>query len=194
MKDMKDSKWTKFVISIVYSLIGIALIAWPDKVEDVICSILAVCVIVVGLAKLIGYAVTKVESRISNDTNGFAVGISFVILGIFLWFKGTIIIAIIPFILGLMITYKGLEGVQNVLNFRKFGYDLNKGVLIVSLAITAFGILVMMNPFSTADFLFLMLGIGLLISAIADLISDIAFTRQMKKAPVVEVTEEKTEM
>ena len=194
MKDMKDSKWTKFVISIVYSLIGIALIAWPDKVEDVICSILAVCVIVVGLAKLIGYAVTKVESRISNDTNGFAVGISFVILGIFLWFKGTIIIAIIPFILGLMITYKGLEGVQNVLNFRKFGYDLNKGVLIVSLAITAFGILVMMNPFSTADFLFLMLGIGLLVSAIADLISDIAFTRQMKKAPVVEVTEEKTEM
>lgn len=194
MKDTKDSKLTKFVISLVYILIGIALIAWPSKVEDVICSILAVCVIVVGLAKLIGYSVTKVESRISNDTNGFAVGISFVILGIFLWLKGTIIIAIIPFILGLMITYKGLEGVQNVLNFKKFGYDLNKGVLIVSLVITAFGILVMMNPFSTANFLFLMLGIGLLVSGIADLISDIAFTRQMKKAPVVEVTEEKTEI
>ena len=183
-RNMKDAKISKFATSIAYILIGVVLIMWPNKVEDVICSVLAACVVVVGLAKLIGYSVTKVESRISNDTNGFAIGISLVILGIFLWLKGTIIIAIIPFLLGLMITYKGLEGVQNVLNFKKFGYGVNKGVLIVSLVITAFGVLVMMNPFSTANFLFMMLGIGLLVSGLADLISDIVFTRQMKKEPV----------
>ena len=180
-RNMKDAKISKFATSIAYILIGVVLIMWPNKVEDVICSVLAACVVVVGLAKLIGYSVTKVESRISNDTNGFAIGISLVILGIFLWLKGTIIIAIIPFLLGLMITYKGLEGVQNVLNFKKFGYGVNKGVLIVSLVITAFGVLVMMNPFSTANFLFMMLGIGLLVSGLADLISDIIFSRQIKK-------------
>ena len=181
---MKDAKISKFATSIAYILIGVVLIMWPNKVEDVICSVLAACVVVVGLAKLIGYSVTKVESRISNDTNGFAIGISLVILGIFLWLKGTIIIAIIPFLLGPMITYKGLEGVQNVLNFKKFGYGVNKPVLIVSLVITAFGVLVMMNPFSTANFLFMMLGIGLLVSGLADLISDIIFSRQIKKEPV----------
>ena len=183
-RNMKDAKISKFATSIAYILIGVVLIMWPNKVEDVICSVLAACVVVVGLAKLIGYSVTKVESRISNDTNGFAIGISLVILGIFLWLKGTIIIAIIPFLLGLMITYKGLEGVQNVLNFKKFGYGVNKPVLIVSLVITAFGVLVMMNPFSTANFLFMMLGIGLLVSGLADLISDIIFSRQIKKEPV----------
>ena len=182
-RNMKDAKISKFATSIAYILIGVVLIMWPNKVEDVICSVLAACVVVVGLAKLIGYSVTKVESRISNDTNGFAIGISLVILGIFLWLKGTIIIAIIPFLLGLMITYKGLEGVQNVLNFKKFGYGVNKGVLIVSLVITAFGVLVMMNPFSTANFLFMMLGIGLLVSGLADLISDIIFSRQIRNEP-----------
>ena len=114
---MKESNMMKFVTSFIYILFGLALMLWPQTVENIICTMLAVCVIVFGVLKLIGYSVTKVESRIMDDTNGFAAGISLVIFGIFLWFKGTIVIALIPFILGFMITYKGLEGIQNVINF-----------------------------------------------------------------------------
>lgn len=178
---MKESGIMKFVTSFIYILFGLALMLWPQRVENVICTILAVCVIILGILKLIGYSVTKVESRIVNDTNGFAIGISLVVLGIFLWFKGTMVIALIPFFLGFMITYKGLEGIQNVINFKKFGYDLSKGVLIVSVIIALFGILVMMNPFSTAKVLFFMLGLGLFVSGLADFISDMFFTRQLKK-------------
>ena len=178
---MKNSGASKFITSFIYILFGLALMVWPQRVESVICTILAVCVIILGIAKLIGYSVIKVESRIADDTNGFAVGISLVILGIFLWLKGTMVIALIPFILGFMITYKGLEGIQNVINFRKFGYGMNKGVLISSAVITLFGILVMMNPFSTANLLFFMLGLGLFVSGLSDFISDAIFTRQMKK-------------
>ena len=106
---MKESGMMKFVTSFMYILFGLALMLWPRQVENVICTILAVCVIVFGVLKLVSYSITKVESRIMNDTNGFAAGISLVIFGIFLWLKGTIIIALIPFILGFMITYKGLR-------------------------------------------------------------------------------------
>ena len=123
------------------------------------------------------------ESRIINDTNGFAAGISLVIFGIFLWLKGTDIIALIPFILGFMITYKGLEGMQNVINFKKFGYDTSKGVLIISVLVTLLGVLVMMNPFSTAKVLFFMLGLGLFVSGLADFVSDMIFSRQLGKNP-----------
>ena len=178
---MKNSGTSKFVTSFIYILFGLALMVWPQKVESVICTVLAVCVIILGAAKLIGYSMIKVESRISDDTNSFAVGISLIILGIFLWLKGTMVIALIPFILGFMITYKGLEGVQNVINFRKFGYGTNKGVLISSVVIALFGIFVMMNPFSTAKLLFFMLGLGLFVSGLSDFVSDVIFSRQMKK-------------
>ena len=164
-KEMKESGIMKFVTSFIYILFGLALMLWPQKIENVICTILALCV----------------ESRILNDTNGFAIGVSLVVLGVFLCFKGTMIIAAIPFILGFMITYKGLEGIQNVINFRKFGYPTSKGVLIVSVIIALFGVLVMMNPFSTAKLLFFMLGLGLFVSGLSDFVSDIFFTRQLKK-------------
>ena len=187
---MKNSGASKFITSFIYVLFGLALMVWPQRVESVICTILAVCVIILGAAKLVGYSVIKVESRIADDTNGFAVGISLVILGIFLWLKGTMVIALIPFILGFMITYKGLEGIQNVINFRKFGYGTNKGVLISSAVITLFGVLVMMNPFSTAKLLFFMLGLGLFVSGLSDFISDAIFTRQMKKIEKTETPED----
>lgn len=178
---MKNSGLTKFVTSLVYIVFGLALILWPQRIEDMICTVLAVCVIVLGIAKLIGYSVVKVESRIAEDTNGFAIGTSMILLGLFLWLKGTVIIALIPFILGFMITYKGLEGIQNVINFKKFGYGISKAVLTTSVVITLFGIMVMMNPFSTARLLFLMLGIGLLVSGLSDFVSDIVFTHKLKE-------------
>lgn len=178
---MKKVNAMKFVTSLIYVLFGLALMLWPQRVEDMICTILALCVMVLGISKLIGYSVLKVESRIADDTNGFAIGASLIVLGIFLWLKGTVIIALIPFILGFMITYKGLEGVQNVINFRKFGYGTSKAVLTSSIIITLFGLMVMMNPFSTARLLFFMLGLGLFVSGLSDFVSDVFFTRKLKK-------------
>ena len=65
---MKESGMMKFVTSFMYILFGLALMLWPRQVENVICTILAVCVIVFGVLKLVSYSITKVESRIMNDT------------------------------------------------------------------------------------------------------------------------------
>ena len=55
--------------------------------------------------------------------------------------------------------------------------------MIVSLVITIFGLVVMVNPFSTMKILLVMLGIGLLASGVFDLLADIVFTRTLKKEP-----------
>ena len=39
----------------------------------------------------------------------------------------------------------------------------------------------MMNPFTTAKVLFFMLGLGLFVSGLSDFISDVIFTRQLRK-------------
>ena len=94
--------------------------------------------------------------------------------------KTTMFIILVPFVLGFMIAFKGIEGIQNVLNLRKFGFGYQKGVMIVSLIITIFGIIVKVNPFSTMKVLLIMLGLGLLTSGVFDQIADIVFTRTFK--------------
>lgn len=171
----------KFVSSLVYVLFGLALILKPLLVEDLLCYLLAGAAAVIGIVRIIGYLFTKVEDRIMQDTNGLAVGLSLLILAVFILMKGTMFIMLFPFVLGFMITYKGVEGIQNVVNLKKFGYPSPMVALIVACAITVFGIVVMMNPFSTAMALFRMLGIGLFVSGLADLIMDVVFTIKVKK-------------
>ncbi len=199
---MKNKNISKFVTSLVYIALGAALIAEPRLVEDMFSYLLAGSAIVIGLLKLVGYLITKVETRIAEDTNGFALGLSLMILGAFILMESAMFIMLIPFVLGFMITFKGIEGLQNLLNLRKFGYGMNKGLLIVSLVITGFGILVMINPFSTKKVLLAMLGIGLLVSGVFDIIADAVFTHKLKKgikpeesaiAEAVESVQEKAE-
>ena len=177
---MKNKNISKFASSLIYILMGLALIMKPSLVEDVFCYLLAGAAIIIGLIKLVSYMVTKIETRIAEDTNGFAIGISLILLGLFVMMKTTMFIILVPFVLGFMIAFKGIEGIQNVLNLKKFGFGYQKGVMIVSLIITIFGIIVMVNPFSTMKVLLIMLGLGLLTSGVFDLIADIVFTRTFK--------------
>lgn len=180
----------KFVSSLIYVLFGLALILKPLLVEDLLCYLLAGAAAVIGIVRIIGYLGTKVEERIMEDTNGLAVGLSLLILAVFILMKGTMFIMLFPFVLGFMITYKGVEGIQNVVNLKKFGYPAPMVTLIVAAAITVFGIVVMMNPFSTALALFRMLGIGLFVSGLVDIIMDAIFTIKVKKGrPEPEVVE-----
>ena len=178
---MKNKNISKFVSSLIYILMGLALIMKPGLVEDAFCYILAAAAILIGIVKLIAYMATKVETRIAEVTNGFAVGISLILLGLFVLMKSTMFVLLVPFVLGFMITFKGIEGIQNVLNLKKFGFGYRKGVMAVSVIIVIFGIVVMVNPFSTLKVLLVMLGIGLLASGVFDLLADMVFTRTLKK-------------
>lgn len=190
---------SKFVSSLIYVLLGLALLLKPLLVEDLLCYLLAGAAIVIGAIRIIAYMMTNVEERINEDTNGIAVGLSLIILGIFILLKGTMFILLFPFVLGFMITYKGVEGIQNVVNLKKFGYPAPMATLIIAAAITIFGIIVMMNPFSTTQILFRMLGIGLFVSGLVDIIMDIIFTNKVKRAkaratePMEEVKTDSTE-
>lgn len=180
----------KFVSSLIYVLLGLALLLKPLVVEDLLCYVLAGAAVLFGIVRIIGYAFTKVEDRIIQDTNGLAVGLSLIILGLFILLKGTMFIMLIPFVLGFLITYKGVEGLQNVVNLKKFGYPTPMSTLVVAAVITVFGIIVMMNPFATALALYRMLGIGLFVSGLVDLIMDVIFTIKVRKGRPEEPVEQ----
>lgn len=172
--------FSKFATSLIYIALGCALIFKPALVENAFSTLLAAAAILIGILKLVGYLFTNVQTRIADDTNGFAIGSSLILLGLFVLMDSTMFIMLVPFVLGFMIAFKGIEGIQNLLNLQKMGIPMAKGYLIASIVIALFGILVMLNPFSTRRILFSLLGVGLLFSGLFDLLADAFFTCKVK--------------
>lgn len=172
--------FSKFATSLIYIALGCALIFKPALVENAFSTLLAAAAILIGILKLVGYLFTNVQARIADDTNGFAIGSSLILLGLFVMMDSTMFVMLVPFVLGFMIAFKGIEGIQNLLNLQKLGVPMAKGYLIASIVIALFGILVMLNPFSTRRILFSLLGVGLLVSGLFDLLADAFFTCKVK--------------
>lgn len=172
--------FSKFATSLIYIALGCALIFKPALVENAFSTLLAAAAILIGILKLVGYLFTNVQTRIADDTNGFAIGSSLILLGLFVLMDSTMFIMLVPFVLGFMIAFKGIEGIQNLLNLQKMGIPMAKGYLVASIVIALFGILVMLNPFSTRRILFSLLGVGLLVSGLFDLLADAFFTCKVK--------------
>jgi uncharacterized membrane protein HdeD (DUF308 family) len=178
---MQKQNQIRFISSLIYIALGLVLIVYPEAVGESICTVLGGAAIIMGILNVIGYAMTTVETRVTQNTNGLTTGIVLALLGIFIIVKSDLVISLIPFILGFMITVKGVSGIQNAVNLKRLGYESLKGGMISSIVIMVFGIVMMMNPFSTAKLLFIMIGIGLLASGIADMIANLMISRMLKK-------------
>lgn len=57
----------------------------------------------------------------------------------------------------------------------------NNNGLASSVIIMIFGVVMMLNPFSTAKVLSIMIGVGLLVSGAADMAANVMMTRMLKK-------------
>lgn len=179
--DLKSKNTSKFISSLIYVALGLILIVYPTLIGETICWMLAGAAAAMGAIHLIGYAMNKSGEPSNEHGSGLATGIVLLLLALFIVIKQRFIISIIPFILGFMITVKGVIGIQSAINLKRYGYGNFKGSLIAAVLVMVFGIIMMLNPFSTVKILFTMIGVGLLVSGIVDITANIMFTREMKK-------------
>lgn len=179
---MKNQNKSGLMDPLIYIAIGAVLIIYPTIVGVTVCYILSGAAFAMGIAAMIGYFMTGVETRVTGSYNGLAKGIILILLGIFILIKKDLIISIVPLILGFMITVNGIKGIQTAVNLKKVVYGNFKVNITVASIISVFGIVMMLNPFSTVKVLFTMIGMGLLVSGIADMVASMALNRQIKKA------------
>lgn len=178
---MKNKNTSKFISSLIYAALGLILIVYPTLIGETICWMLAGAAAAMGVINLIGYAMSKGGTQSDESSGGLVTGVILLLLAVFIVIRQEFVISIIPFILGFMITIKGIVGVQSAINLKRFGYGSFKGSLIASILVMIFGIVMMLNPFSTVKILFTMIGVGLLTSGIVDIAANIVMTREMKK-------------
>ena len=189
MNILKKVKWNVILSSVIYVIIGVLLIIWPDIMTKNICYVIGFCSIAIGIVNIIDYI--RHDILLEGYKYSLVIGLAFILVGIFILTKVEMVMSIIPFLLGLAVTISGFMKFQNAIDLIRLKYSGWGVVLFISGLNIAFGIVLMANPFASAMILSICIGIGMIYSGVSDLIATIMLSNSMKKlAKAIEEKEE----
>lgn len=173
---LKEMKWNMVLSAALYMVLGLVLLIFPATTAHTICYLIAGIAIVIGLVNLVVYFTRNITRNYYR--NDFVAGLMLMVLGIFVIYKVDLVIALVPFIIGLCIIVSGLFKLQGALDVQRMG---GNAVLILGLAVVnvVIGILMVINPFESAMLLYRLLGAGLLFSGLTDMASTLYLSSKM---------------
>ncbi len=173
---LKEMKWNMVLSAALYMVLGLILLIFPATTARTICYLIAGIGIVIGLVNLVVYFTRNITRNYYR--NDFVTGLMLMVLGIFVIYRVDMVIALVPFIIGLCIIVSGLFKLQGALDVQRMG---GNAVLILGLAVVnvVVGILMVINPFDSAILLYRLLGVGLLFSGLTDLASTLYLSSKM---------------
>ena len=173
---IKEIKWSMLLSAALYMVLGLILVIFPTTTAYTICYMIAGIAIVIGLVNLVVYFTRNITRNYYR--NDFVTGLLMVVLGIFVIYKADLVIALVPFIIGLCIIVSGLFKLQGALDVQRMG---GNSVLILAVAIinVVVGILMVINPFKSAILLYRLSGAGLLFSGLTDMASTLYLSSRM---------------
>lgn len=163
-KPILAAKTGYMLISLTLCALGVILIVDPGLSATLLCRLIGALLIGYGVFKLLGYF-SKDLFRLAFQFD-LAFGLLSAAVGLIMILRPARMISFINLVMGILVLSDGLFKIQIALDGRKFG--IRKWWLIIALAVIAvsFGILLIIDPFGTADLLMIMLGISLLAEGI----------------------------
>ncbi|WP_335342071.1 DUF308 domain-containing protein [Pseudoflavonifractor phocaeensis] len=168
MKNRLKNMTVSYVfLSILYAVLGVVLLIWPTTVMNLICYLFGAILLLYGIFAIWGYY--RKDDRKGSAFLGLFLGIVAAAVGAVMVIYPPLIQGIIPVILGLYIAIDGLLSVKRTLELRRIDYAHWNINLILSLAVTALGILVIFHPLLAEETLFRVVGAVLLYTGGSDL-------------------------
>lgn len=166
---------------IVNLLIGVALLAIPELAMEWVCPVLAVSMLLVGIVQVISYLMTSPGKN--ADNNGFGIGVLLLVLAVTILMRQEQVLQMIPFVLGLMIALNGIRELQNGVDVTRLHIPRAWIVVLVALVNLILGVVLMFNPFAaTVAALNTALGIGLIVSGCADLVTTLVIYAKSRES------------
>lgn len=178
-KILKEMKWDALLTGVLYIVLGIVALAIPETMEKVLGYMVGVILIVGGAVSMISYLLRDAHQNYYH--NDFFHGLLGIAAGIFVLVKMDIIIALVPFLLGIMVLVSGCSKLQDVIDMKRLEYGNWILMLVFAAVNVAFGILLMYDPFQSAALLFRLLGVGLIFSGITDCAVTVYFAGKIRR-------------
>lgn len=179
MKKLKHFKWQSMIAAVLYLIVGLLLLFYPQSIADLICNLVGAGMIVYGAVLIISYFMMDLqESLFRND---FVFGIVWILLGILVIKEKSVFQAMIPFIMGIMIISSGFLKLQDGIDAIRMGYPKSWVYLIMAAISIVLGLVILFNLISANALLYQIIGAGLVYCGISDLYFTITLSSKIKK-------------
>lgn len=153
--------------SVAYIALGIVLVIFPAQVAGIACYILGALLIAAGLLMIVNFFTMRGISSLFSIT--LAAGIITAAVGIFIIVRSDTVLKIVPFIIGVIAVIDGLVGLQRSVLLGRCHFSTWWLSLVFSLATLILGVVIAINPFESAIFMFRFIGICLIFTGIVDI-------------------------
>lgn len=135
------------ITSIVYIVIGLILVIWPDAARQIIIYAIGAAALLYGGFRIVDFFVRK-EHLSGTIQLGVALGIACMLLGLFLIFKVDLVVSLLAAVIGVAVIVDSVLRLQIALNLRHIGGRYWAVLLVTSLVTLGLGILLLFNPFT----------------------------------------------
>lgn len=186
MERLRDIKWSLILASLLYLVLGVALIVRPQTSNLILCYFVAAILTCYGLFNILAYF-----GRERGSWIGLVIGVICAAFGVYALIQPTSISAIISTILGVVILVDGAMSLRRDLDLRARGFEFWWIPLLLDVAILVLGVMVIFNPTLFAQFLLQVIGVILIYESLSDLwtiyqLSRLARAVSNELSPIVE--------
>ena len=137
---MKKSSWTDIIVSLLFILFGIMLIAKPESIMSIISILLGAICVVMGALKGIDYFASG-----KRDNYSLSIAIVAVITGIIIMFCADIILSVFRILIAIWIIYSGIMNLQTTIVWKDYQSRLWLLTLLLATAMIIAGIYILIN-------------------------------------------------
>lgn len=139
-KFLKKSSWTDIIVSFLFVLFGIMLMARPESIMSIISILLGAICVIMGALKGIDYFASG-----KKDNYLLAISIVAIITGIIIMFCADIILSIFRILIAIWIIYSGIMNLQTTIIWKDYKSRLWLLTLLLSIVMIIGGIYILIN-------------------------------------------------
>ncbi len=169
-KFLKRSSWTDIVISIIFIIFGVLLVAKPEETKGAISIILGILFIAMGVLKLIEYYTSE-----TKDDLMLTVALVAVIFGVIILFASDAVLTFFRVILGVWIIVTGVMDLQTILIWKQVRSPYWTVSLLLTIFMILSGIIILVNQ----GIVLTVLGGLIIIYGILDIIDRLIFMKKI---------------
>lgn len=169
-KFLKRSSWVDLIISMIFVLFGILLVAKPIETVAAISLILGIIFITMGVLKLVEYFTSD-----AKEDYLLTLALVTVIFGVVILFGSNAILSFFRIILGIWIIATGVMDLQTALIWKEVKSPYWTTTVLFSILMTLAGMIILINK----DILITTMGIMIIIYAIFDIVDRIIFMKKI---------------
>ena len=167
LKQLRLAKNGYIVMSILFMILGICLIIWPDCSMAVFCTAVGIMLIAYGCIKIIGYFSRDFYCLAFQFDLAF--GILLMAVGVIMIARKNFAVDLIFSVFGILILADALFKIQMSVDAKRFGLALWWQILLIALATGVIGVLVFIRPFEAAATMMALVGFSILLEGLLNL-------------------------